>query len=97
LPSTLSLHDALPILQIGPQPQAITPHVVIVLDAVLVALEPRLGIEPRHPHIERRLAGVTTGIRGAELGMLEHRGIELDHVDVVRSEEHTSELQSLAY
>src|SRR5205814_2296329 len=66
-----------------PQPHAIAPHVVIVLDAVLVALEARLGIEPRHPHIERRLAGVTTGIGGAELGMLEHRGIELDHVDVV--------------
>src|SRR6266513_3690763 len=70
-------------VQIGPQPHAILPHVAIVLDAVLVALEPRLGVEPRHPHIERRLAGVMTGIGGAELGMLEHRGIELDHIDVV--------------
>src|SRR6266576_148299 len=70
-------------VQIGSQPHAITPHVLIDLDAVLVALEPRRGVEPRHPHIERRLAGVMTGIGGAELGMLEHRGIELDHIDVV--------------
>src|SRR6266496_2210829 len=59
-------------VQIGPQPHAITPHVVIVLHAVLVALEPRLGVEPRHPHIQRRLAGVMTGIGGAELGVLDH-------------------------
>src|SRR5439155_16217896 len=70
-------------VQVGAQPHAIAPNVLIVLDAVLVALEPRLGVEPRHPHIERRLAGVMTGIGGAELDMLEHCGIELDHVDVV--------------
>src|SRR5438128_6763309 len=67
---------------LGPT-SATPPHVMIVLDAVLVALEPRRGVEPRHPHIERRLAGIMIGIGGAELGMLEHRGIELDHVDVV--------------
>src|SRR6266513_380739 len=70
-------------VQIGPQPQPVLPHVPIVLHAVLVALEPRRGVEPRHPHIQRRLAGVMTGIGGAELGMLEHGGIELDHIDVV--------------
>src|SRR6266513_2944549 len=70
-------------VQIGPQPQPVLPHVAIVLHAVLVALEPRRGVEPRHPHIQRRLPGVMTGIGGAELGMLEHGGIELDHIDVV--------------
>jgi len=48
-----------------------------------VALEPGLGVEPSHPHIQRRLAGIVVGVGDAELGVLEHRGIELDHVDVV--------------
>src|SRR5439155_25782103 len=47
-----------PGVQIWATPHAVTPHVRIVLDPVLVALEPRLGVEPRHPHIESRLAGV---------------------------------------
>src|SRR5439155_17341128 len=42
-------------IQIGPQPQPVLPHVAVVFHAVLVALEPRRGVEPRHPHIQRRL------------------------------------------
>src|SRR5881227_516131 len=72
-----------PGVQIWAKPHAVTPHVRIVLDPVLVALEPRLGVEPRHPHIESRLAGVMVGIGSAEFGVLQHRGLELDHVDVV--------------
>src|SRR5438132_7487208 len=72
-----------PGVQVGSQPHAIPPHVLIVLDAVLVALEPRLRVEPRHPHIERRLAGVMTRIGGAELGMVPPRGTALDHADAV--------------
>ena len=70
-------------VEVGPQPNAVTPHIGIVFDAVLMTLEPRRGVEPRHPHVERRLPGVMAGIGGAEFGMLEDGGIELDDVDVV--------------
>src|SRR2546429_3650376 len=67
-----------PGVEIGPQPHTVAPHVRIVFDAILVPLEPRLGIEPRHPYVQRRLVGIAIGIRGAELGMLERLAVQLD-------------------
>src|SRR5262249_59970330 len=83
---TLSLHDALPIF-----------HVARALESAAHAVDEDLV----HNHREVRHVPVPVEGRGLEDIAAEHLGaasadsVELPHVTVVRSEEHTSELQSL--
>jgi hypothetical protein len=62
-----------PCVQIRPQPHPVAPHVRIVLDAVLVPLEPNRGIEVGHSDVQRWLLGIVMGIGGAESRVFERR------------------------
>src|SRR5205823_13697788 len=93
--TTLSLHDALPILHAEAQTQVRDAVVARVARRDHLALDPAVSETARHhdaghPHERRCVAGVQLlGRHPPDV----HRDVVVD----ARSEEHTSELQSLAY
>src|SRR5205823_13778349 len=89
--STLSLHDALPIYQL-PFAQRHPAGKLSALSPVEVAQD-RGGIEAVRLRVDRRVPGGEAGMCRAR----RERVVVLVRGRGARSEEHTSELQSLAY